>query len=365
MTPEAIKQVILSAIRSGQGLSAMAGGFADGVAGPVAVEMSKLYMALDAVPSMVLLDESSGPFIELVGEQYWGITRRPGTRAYCTINFSGTPGYTVPAGTQFLTAQGLSFSLVADEELDNHGIGSGQLEADQVGSAYNVAAGAIVRMYVNLPGLNTYTSRAAQGGTDPETDQALLERIRERVQQPPTSGNGYYYRQLAMSVSGVGNAKITELADGPGTVGVMLVTPEGRAAPSETIEAVEEAIAPQRVVGAAVTVSAPTEVTINVTSRVSLATGTEVETVEAALTASVADYLQELIGDKYDPIYYSAAEDGQYKVSGPQILGMLLSIPGVENYSQFLVNGVATGPVMLSGQIPVMGTVSLTLMSTS
>lgn len=363
MTPEAIKQTILSAIRSGQGLSAMAGGFADGVAGPVAVEMSKLYMALDAVPSMVLLDESSGPFIELVGEQYWGITRRPGTRAYCTINFSGTPGYTVPAGTQFLTAQGLSFSLVADEELDNHGIGSGQLEADQVGSAYNVAAGAIVRMYVNLPGLNTYTSRAAQGGTDPETDQALLERIRERVRQPPTSGNGYYYRQLAMSVSGVGNAKITELAGGPGTVGVMLVTPEGRAAPSGTIEAVEEAIAPQRVVGAAVTVSAPTEVTINVTCRVGLATGTEVETVEAALTASVAEYLQELIRDKYDPIYYSAAEDGQYKVSGPRVLGMLLSIPGVETYSQFLVNGVATGPVMLSGQIPVMGTVTLTATS--
>ena len=33
-TPEAIKAEILAAIRQSQGLSAMAGGFADGVAGP-------------------------------------------------------------------------------------------------------------------------------------------------------------------------------------------------------------------------------------------------------------------------------------------------------------------------------------------
>ena len=88
-TPEAIKAEILAAIRQSQGLSAMAGGFADGVAGPVAEQLSEAYRALEGVPSMLFVDESSGGYIDLVGGQYYSITRREGTRAYCDISFSG------------------------------------------------------------------------------------------------------------------------------------------------------------------------------------------------------------------------------------------------------------------------------------
>ena len=79
-------------------------------------------------------------------------------------------------------------------------------------------------MYVNLTGLTGYQSEAAAGGTDAESDAALLARIRERVQRPPTSGNGYQYRQWAMEIPGVGNAKVVELPSGPGTVGITLRT---------------------------------------------------------------------------------------------------------------------------------------------
>ena len=105
-TPEAIKAEILAAIRQSQGLSAMAGGFADGVAGPVAEQLSEAYRALEGVPSMLFVDESSGGYIDLVGGQYYSITRREGTRAYCDISFSGTPGLVIPQGTAFLTAGG-------------------------------------------------------------------------------------------------------------------------------------------------------------------------------------------------------------------------------------------------------------------
>lgn len=359
-TPEAIKQEILSAIRSGQGLSAMAGGFADGVAGPVSVEMSKLYMALDAVPSMILLDESSGPFIALVGEQYWNITRRPGAKAYCTMTFTGSPGYVIPAGTRFLTGGGLSFSLAGEVTLGAQGTGQGQLEADEVGSAYNVAAGAIDRMYVNLAGLTAYTNMAAQGGADPETDADLLERIRERVQQPPTSGNGYYYRQLAMSVSGVGNAKVTELAAGAGTVGVVLVGPDGRTVSEGTVEDVEAAIAPQRVIGAQVSVSAATEVTVNVSASVTLSGEADAAAVEDALEEQTGAYLASLIDQKYGAVYYAPGEDTAYYVLYNRILGILLGVPGVENYSALTLNGGSANVSIGKDQIPVLGTVTVT-----
>lgn len=203
-TPEAIKAEILAAIRQSQGLSAMAGGFADGVAGPVAEQLSEAYRALEGVTSMLFVDESSGGYIDLVGGQYYNITRREGTRAYCDISFSGTPGLVIPKGTAFLTAGGLSYALMAAVALGPEGTGRGRLEAAEAGSAYNVEAGAIDRMYVNLTGLTDYHSEAAAGGTDAESDAALLARVRERVQRPPTSGNGYQYRQWAMEVAGVG-----------------------------------------------------------------------------------------------------------------------------------------------------------------
>ena len=133
-TPEAIKAEILAAIRQSQGLSAMAGGFADGVAGPVAEQLSEAYRALEGVPSMLFVDESSGGYIDLVGGQYYSITRREGTRAYCDMTFNGAPGLVIPKGTAFLTAGGLAYSLLAAVTLGRDGAGEGRLEAAEAGS---------------------------------------------------------------------------------------------------------------------------------------------------------------------------------------------------------------------------------------
>lgn len=59
-TPEAIKAEILAAIRQSQGLSAMAGGFADGVAGPVAEQLSEAYRALEGCPPCCLWTRAPG-----------------------------------------------------------------------------------------------------------------------------------------------------------------------------------------------------------------------------------------------------------------------------------------------------------------
>ena len=179
-TPEAIKAEILAAIRQSQGLSAMAGGFADGVAGPVAEQLSEAYRALEGVPSMLFVDESSGGYIDLVGGQYYSITRREGTRAYCDISFSGTPGLVLPQGTAFLTAGGLAYSLLAAVTLGEDGAGEGRLEAAEAGSAYNVEAGAIDRMYVNLTGLSTTRSTAETFSPSRATPPCS-----------PASGSGY------------------------------------------------------------------------------------------------------------------------------------------------------------------------------
>ena len=359
-TPEAIKAEILAAIRQSQGLSAMAGGFADGVAGPVAEQLSEAYRALEGVPSMLFVDESSGGYIDLVGWQYYSITRREGTRAYCDISFSGTPGLVIPQGTAFLTAGGLAYSLLAAVTLGEDGAGEGRLEAAEAGSAYNVEAGAIDRMYVNLTGLTGYQSEAAAGGTDAESDAALLARIRERVQRPPTSGNGYQYRQWAMEIPGVGNAKVVELPSGPGTVGITLVDSNDRAPAEGIVEAVEAHIEEERPVGAAVTVAAATEREVTVAAQVSLTGGAGAGAVQDAFRAALAGYLHTLIEGKYGTVYYKPADDQPYTLLYNRVLALLLNVDGVENFASLTVNGGTADVTIQAGEIPVLGEVSVT-----
>ena len=359
-TPEAIKAEILAAIRQSQGLSAMAGGFADGVAGPVSEQLSEAYRTLEGVPSMLFSDASSGGYIDLVGGQYYNIVRREGTRAYCDIDFNGAPGLVIPQGTAFLTAGGLSYALMAAVALGPEGTGRGRLEAAEAGSAYNVEAGAIDRMYVNLTGLTDYHSEAAAGGTDAESDAALLARVRERVQRPPTSGNGYQYRQWAMEVAGVGSAKVVELPGGPGTVGVTLVDSNDRAPSEEIVEAVTAHIEEERPIGAAVTVTAAGEREVTVAAQVSLTGGAGAGAVQDAFRAALAGYLHTLIEGKYGAVYYKPADDQPYTLLYNRVLALLLNVEGVENFASLTVNGGTADVTIQAGEIPVLGEVSVT-----
>lgn len=359
-TPEAIKAEILAAIHTSSGLSSMAGGFADGVAGPVAEEISKVYRALESVISMLFVDESSGGYIDLIGRQYHNMSRRSGTRASCKIAFAGVPGLVIERGTGFLTASGLAFTLVEKTVIGANGAAEGRLDAEYHGSAYNVDAGAINRMYVNLPGLTAYANEAASGGTDEESDVSLLLRIRERVQKPPTSGNGYEYRQWAMEISGVGAAKVVELQNGPGTVDVTLVDSNYEAASAEIVSAVSSHISAERPIGASVSVQAAAAVQIAVSASVTLGPGYPLSAVQASFSAALQTYLHSLIDGKYSAVYYKPEDDAPYTLLYHRILGLLLNTDGVEDFSALVINEGTSDVTMLPSQIPVLGEVYVT-----
>ena len=207
ITPESIKAAILA--EAGDSLETREGSFLDSMAGPAAVEIWKVYQAMNAVISIAFPDESAGGYLDLEGAKY-GITRKPGTRARCTMTLTGTAGSTIPAGTVFLTLEGLEFDLLEDVLLTG-GSDTGTAEATEIGSAYNVEAGAITRMVTTMTALSAWTNASATGGTDQESDAALYERIRDFRSRQATSGNAYHYEQWAMEVAGVGGAKIFPL----------------------------------------------------------------------------------------------------------------------------------------------------------
>lgn len=359
-TPEKIKAEILAEIDESTGLSSMSGSFADAMAGPTASRLSQFYKALPAVTSMLFVDESSGPYIDLVGETYFNILRRAGTKAECEITLVGDSGTAINAETAFLTASGLKFALKESVTIGASGSAVGKLVAADVGSAYNVAAGEIDRMYVNLVGLASYTNTEASGGTDTESDEALLARIDERRSKPANGANGWQYRQWALSVAGVGEAKVVELANGAGTVGVTIVDSNLEPASAAIVDDCQTYIDSMRPVGASVSVSSAAELPIAVSADVVISQATTAATVQMEFERRLRDYTAELIHGKYEQVYYSPNDDMAYTLIYNRVLALLLTIDGVVNANTLKVNGGTADISIPAMSVPLLGEVVVT-----
>lgn len=359
-TQEQIKKEMLADIDQTTGLSSMAGSYADATVGAAARQISEFYQALPAVVSMLFVDETSGGYLDLVGQTYFNITRRPGTRARCDITITGSAGTVIPEGTLFLTATGLQFALIEDVTIQDGGTAKGVLEATEEGIAYNIGPGTIVNTFVSLPGLSAYTNEQASGGTDQESDTALLQRIQERRQKPVNGTNGWQYRAWVMSVPGVGDAKVVELAEGAGTVGVTLVDSTMAPASPEIVEECQTLIDAQRPIGAVVSVSAPAALTLDVTAVVVITAAASAEVVEEAFRVRLGEYLSSLIREKYGVIYYTPGDDKAYTVIYNRVLTLLLTVDGVINATSLTVNGGTADITVQPNQVPVVGTVEVT-----
>lgn len=353
-----IKAEMMDQMAQNNQISIMAGSYADATAGAAAFLISELYRAIAAVPAMLFVDETSGPYIDLVGETYFNIARRPGTKAQCSVTLGGTPGTVIPQGTVFLTSTGLEFVSLESVTIPESGTVETTLQAGAVGSGYNIPAAQLTKMYVNIAGLTSYVNQEATGGTDQESDAQMVRRIQERRSKPANGSNGWQYRQWAMDVPGVGDAKVVELADGPGTVGITIVDTQGQPASPEIVEQCQEAMDAQRTVGASVTVDAPEEVEISVTAAVTASIGKE--RVQEEFEKKLGEYFSQLISAKYGAIYYTPEEDTAYSVPYSRVLVALLTIEGVEDYSAMGINGGVKDIPLEANQIPVLGEVVVT-----
>ncbi len=345
LTPEVIKRGILNTAAQAYGLETREGGFLDQLVGPVATEIWKLYQAMNAVVPIAFVDESSGGYIDLrCGE--FGLTRKPGTKAEAEMTFEGKVGTVVPEGTMFLDGRGLIFMLLESVTLAN-GTGSGVVQAEQVGDAYNIEADTLTQMVTTLPGLDSWTNKKAAGGADKETDAALVARLYNYLQRPATSGNVYHYERWAMEVPGIGAAKVTPLWNGPGTVKVMLAGPERGPVDGAVVTACAEHIEAVRPVGASVTVVSVNGMEISVSVVVTIDSTTTKQKVQTAFQLSLEDYLKSI----------SLRE---YLLRYNRVAFLLLSVDGVTDYSALKVNEGTEDIVIDAESVPVLGTVTVT-----
>lgn len=343
LTAEKIKEDILNRIATD--IDTREGSFTNDMVSGIAYEIWRLYQSLDALIPIVYIDETSGKYIDMRCEEYGITPRKAGRKATTTLSFTGTDGTVIPKGKEFVTAEGLEF-LTDKAVTIISGAASVTATAAETGENYNVDAGTITRQYANINGLSTVTNTAATGGTNTEEDSALVARLYDHLQKPATSGNTAHYKQWALEVDGVRDAKVIPLWDGPGSVKVLIVGSNNEPVNSRIVEECAEHIEKSRPIGAAVTVVSAEGIEINVTASVIIDSSTTKEKAQAAFREAIASYLQGIAFKTYTVAYN-------------RIAYLLLDIDGVIDYTLLTVNGDVENITISEDQVPIIGMIEV------
>lgn len=360
ITPEIIKRNMLSRITTG--LQIREGSFTNDLLSAAACEIAEVYHSMDAMIPMLILDETSGPYID-EHAAFFKIYRKEGTKATCKITFTGTNGTKIPAGITFSTAAGLVFSLNESVTIAG-GSAVGDLTAINVGAEYNIGAGEIVYILKNYSGIESFTNSEASGGTDVESDAAFLSRFQNALAQDaiPVSGNSDHYMVWAKSVNGVAYARVYALWDGVGTVKVILAGQDAGIVDEATVTRCAKYIETQRPIGANVTVVSAGAMEFDVEAEIVVDSSTTKEEVQAALEASIRAYLRDLVETNFkDHIdgQNDTYSDKAYNVIYNRIYYIIFSTPGVLDCTSLKLLGSTYNITVPADYVPVLTGVTL------
>ncbi len=301
---------------------------------PCAYHLAQIYFGLDFWIDLVSGDTAVGEFLDRVVADY-GLTRKPATYAVRKITTSGP----VDIGTRW----GLNDTSYSITELVSTNVYKATCE--QLGDIGNSYTGTLENID-NVSGITATLTDILTSGQDEETDENLRARLYAYLQRPSTSGNAINYKEWAMLVPGVGNAKVFPLWDGNGTVKIIIVDSNMEIDTSLETQ-VYNYIETVRPIGAQVTVDSPEGKTINIIANIVLDGSETFENVVSAFTVAVRNHLKELVFETYS-------------VSYAKIGSLLLSIPGITDYNSLRVNGGTANITISEAEMPILGTINLT-----
>lgn len=353
-TKEEILQRMLDA--SPEDIDKRQGSVTNDLLSPPAIEMTKIYTELDTVLEVGFTDTAYGMYLDRRAADY-GMSRKIAVKASGILRFTGPEGTVVPKGTSVSTSVGVPIYFVTKTDVTIVGAGvSVTAEASEAGASGNVSIGAIDTVVGDLVGVVAVSNALNfEGGVDEENDEAFRQRYFERARRPITSGNANHYRQWALEVPGVSDAKVYPIWNGPGTVKVVLLGDDKTSPDSVVITAAQTYIDPtqdgngegQAPLSAVATVVGATELPINISANVEIAPGATLDEVRVLIEAGTRTYLSTLAFS--DPI-----------VRITRIANVLLDIPPILDFTDLTING-GTGNIITSGdQVAVVGTVSIT-----
>ena len=291
--------------------------------------------------------------------QVRGMTRKAATPASGEITITGAEGTVIPAGSMFSTASlntddpSISYVTTAEATIPSTGSVTVDIVCTEAGSQGNATADSIIFLSSSVVGITGVTNdEPVTGGTDEETDEALIARIVEYDQTQSDSyvGNIADYKRWAMSVAGVGNASIIPAQDTSGTVTIVITDANGDPASEDLCTSVynyimrpNDPISRLAPINALVDVVSPTTVDIGVKATVEIAGDAVLSDIAAAFQIQLNAYMTE------------AMTEQEVKIT--KISAILSSISGVNDFSDLQIGKGSGGSITYgTSNIPIAAT---------
>jgi len=308
------------------------------------IEFEQAYAEMNLMLEAAFTDTSWGKYLTMRAAEM-GVDRKQATTAVVNLKIMGTVGAAIIKGSLFSTPEDLKFYTTVASTIGIDGTVIVKAQCGDAGTTGNVAVGTITKIPYSIPGITNVTNETvATDGYTEETDAQLLARYLLKVRTPATSGNANHYQQWALSVAGVGQVKVYPLANGNGTVKVIIVDSNSATASSTLIQAVVDYIETVRPIGATVTVTSPIPYPIDIYADIKGVADTD--TVKTAINA-----------------YFNAYGFTSTYISFAQIGKILLDTGIIKDYKNLIVCGGKDNITLTIDQIPVCGAVTLNVYS--
>ncbi len=252
MTPEKIRDNIMQ--RFGNKINTLEGSFASDMAAAAALEISKLYQAMDSyLMAAAFVDETSGEYLVQECADY-GITRKPAAAAKGSIIVNATGGTLIKKGSALISESGVAFTTDVTVSIPKTGTANIPITA-AIATVISIPASMQLSFVPSVSGVTAVSHGGILGGADEETDAALYARLKQRRQDAAASGNAADYKRWALECDGIGAARVIPLANGAGTVKVLVASTTYAPVDAATVAAVKAYIDSMKPIGATVTVA--------------------------------------------------------------------------------------------------------------
>lgn len=337
---------------------------------PAASVMAEQALQMATIVRQTYTATAIGEFLDPRAIEH-GTTRQTATATQALAKFTdsgGQPVTSVHVGDQFAS--------LGDEPIFYHVQAinadlTGVLVADVVGTGPNSYRGQVLPVTPNDSLSWAEIIDVPVPARDAETDDHLRERLLSPDAYNAYGGNVADYQEMLSKIEDVGAGQIYPAWQGGGTVKLVIVNNDLRAASATLIKSVKETIDPSDAsgegyglapIGHQVTVVAPIELAIDIATTVEVDSQITVATVQRQIESGIADYFKQRRTD-WDNVDKTTGRGYKLTIYRAQILTEIMKVAGVVNASLPRLNASDSDVVMVFNndvsQLPVVGTVTL------
>ncbi len=281
----------------------------------LSLELARIVnMEVDTIIEDVFLDSASGINLDKKVKEY-GEKRNEALKAIGYLEVTGNTGVIIYRGSQFERDDGVKFESLDDEIISATGKAVIKVSCTIAGTIGNTAADMIFKVDKSLKGISKVINpEKITGGTDREDDETLRARIIEKLRSPITSGNKNHYKYWAKQVEGIKDAKVVPLANGNGTVRVIVLSDESAAVDDGVLGLVRRHIEDNRPVGASVEVisASANEISLNMT--VKLESGVSATLFKTDFRKKLGEYMKSISFDESKVLSYFKVGDIAFSI---------------------------------------------------